>query len=73
MEPFRIAVDRHVLSANYEKFESDEKHDILGLFSQRVEIEKTSQTLLNAIRIYTKSVFDAIDDKDVSKIKFARL
>lgn len=73
MEPFRIAVDKFVYSAEYKKFESEEKHDILSLLSNKYIIDNTQQTLMNAIKIYTKSVFDAIENKDVSLIKFPRI
>lgn len=70
MEPFRILVDRLVWLSDFKVFESEEKHKLCDLLNQYVTINHTQQTLLNAIKIYTHSVFDALNDADVSKIKF---
>lgn len=45
----------------------------MGVLEQSILIGKTRQTVLNAIRIYTRSVFDAINDKDISLIQFYQL
>lgn len=73
MEPVRIAIDRHVYFAGYEKFESDEKHDVLDIFNHEFMVNAASQTLANAVKIYTRSVFEAIENEDVSLIKFIRI
>lgn len=73
MEPFRAAVDNEVILMKATKFEKEEKHRLLDLLSKPVIINKTEQTMLNAVKIYTKSVFDAVNDSDVSKITFAKV
>lgn len=73
MEPFRILVDRYVYEMKPEKFEKDEKHQTWNILDKRVLIDGQSQLLPNAIRIYTKSVLDAINDNDSSEIKFYSL
>lgn len=73
MEPFRILVDRKVYESHFAEFGKNEKHEMWRILSDRVYIDGQSQTVLNAIRIYVRSVFDAINDKDVSKIKFYTL
>ena len=73
MEPFRIAVDRLVVSMAVSEFGKPEKAEIISLLSAPVNIGGCEQTLLNAVKIYTKSVFDAIGDGDVSLIKFAEI
>lgn len=70
MEPFRILVDRMVYYRAPEQFEKDEKHEMWRLLDQKVTIDGQSQFLQSAIKIYTKSVFDAINDHDPSEIKF---
>lgn len=70
MEPFRITVDRMVYSMMPMKFDKEEKHELWRLLDGFVNIDSTKQYISNAIRIYTYSVFDAIEDADVSKIKF---
>lgn len=73
MEPFRILVDRKVKEAGWQTFESEQKHALLNLLNDRVVINDTRQTILNAIKLYTRSVFEAINDRDPSKINFYKL
>lgn len=70
MEPFRIVVDRLVRSIMPDEFEKDEKHNMWSILDQTVIIDSTHQNLSRAIKIYTRSVFDAINDGDASEIKF---
>ncbi|MCR4567657.1 MAG: type II CRISPR-associated endonuclease Cas1 [Pseudobutyrivibrio sp.] len=69
MEPFRPVVDRAVKDLMPDKFEHDEKMEILKILQQEVVIANRNEYLTNAIKIYTKSVFDALNDEDVSLIK----
>jgi CRISPR/Cas system-associated endonuclease Cas1 len=70
MEPFRILVDRMVKQEMPDKFEAEEKHWMMELVKCDVNISGKKEYLPNAIRIYVRSVFDAINDNDISKIKF---
>lgn len=70
MEPFRTIIDRKVKTVLPQQFESKEKRDILELLSTDFIIDNRSQTLLNTIKIYVKSVFDALESTDISRIKF---
>ncbi len=72
MEPLRIPVDIFVEANEFTVFESDEKHNMLSILNSNVVVDGQKQTFLNALKIYTKSVFDAINDKDVSLIKFPK-
>ena len=67
MEPFRVLVDRKVYQLRQNKFEHDEKMEILNILNE--EIVKRNY-VINALKIYCKSVFDAINDRDISQIKF---
>ena len=73
MEPFRIIVDRCVYQMNPAAFNKDEKHELWGILNEIVRIDDTRQVLLNAIKIYARSIFDAINDEDISKICFFSL
>ena len=73
MEPFRPLVDAFVLEKGYTSFESEQKHELLDILNQTILIEGARQTVLNAIKIYTKSVFNALGDRDISKIKFYKI
>ena len=73
MEPFRVIVDRCVSAYNFTKFDKDEKHILVGLLNSTVYINNTEQYLGNAIKLYCRSVFDALNDNDPSEILFYSL
>ena len=73
MEPFRILIDRAVYAMLPEAFGKTEKYTLWRVLEQNVLVDGARQTVLNAIRIYTHSVFDAINDRDCSLIRFYRL
>lgn len=70
MEPFRILVDRNVKENNYTAFGTEEKHKLVAVLNESVVINDNVQYVSNAIKIYCKSIFDAINDGDASLIKF---
>lgn len=70
MEPFRILVDRQVVEIPLEKFESEEKIKLLDILNHTVVIDGNNEYVSKAIRIYSKSVFDALNDRELSSIKF---
>lgn len=72
MEPFRIIVDRLVVKKKYAIFGTEQKHELIRLFETQVIIAGQEQFLQNAIKIYCRSVFDALNSSDSSLIKFFR-
>lgn len=70
LEPLRGFIDKKVIESEWISFETNEKHEMASLLSNYVVIDNTKQTLLNAIRIYVRSVIEAINEKDVSNIKY---
>lgn len=70
MEPFRPLVDKKVFYMNPSKFEHEEKMELVNLLNESVYIDGKEQYVNNAIGIYCRSVFDAINDADVSLIRF---
>ncbi|MBQ8177712.1 MAG: type II CRISPR-associated endonuclease Cas1 [Clostridia bacterium] len=69
MEPYRILVDRKVYSFGKDFiFDSEKKRALTNLLNDTVKINNTRQTVLNAIRIYTRSIFEALNNGDVSCI-----
>ena len=70
MEPFRILVDRKVVALKLGDFTSVEKHILLDVLNDIVVINKTRQTVLNAVKYYCRSVFDALNESDLSLIQF---
>lgn len=70
MEPFRILVDKKVAAMKLEEFTHQEKMEIVNLLNQEVRIDGKIQYVNNAVKIYCKSVFDALNDNDSSLIRF---
>lgn len=73
MEPFRILVDRKVVALKPVDFTGEEKHLLLNILNDTVVINKTRQTVLNTIKYYCRSVFDALNESDLSLIQFYSL
>ena len=70
MEPFRPLVDRYVYYMKPDVFEVEEKHRMIAMLQQEVFIDGRIENISNAIKVYARSVFEALNDKDVSLIKF---
>ena len=70
MEPFRPIIDRAVKNINPKQFDKEEKRLVLNLLNMELFVDGRKQTLLNAIKIYSKSVFEAIESGDSSVISF---
>lgn len=70
MEPFRPIVDGHVKQMDMKDFGHQEKVSVLSLLNLELIIDGRAQTLINAIKIYTHSVIEAIEQGDASLIKF---
>ena len=70
MEPFRPLVDRKVIGMNHDKFESEEKMNMVNLLNDELIIDGKKQYINNAIKIYCKSIFDALNNRDCSMIRF---
>lgn len=70
MEPFRPFIDYTVSRMLLLKFEHDEKMHIVKTLNKKVIIDGQEQFMLNAVKIYAKSVFEALNENDVAKIRF---
>lgn len=72
MEPFRILVDEWVYQLKLQNFEHENKVRVLKILESEVVIEGRKEYITNAIRIYCRSVFDALNESDTSLIRFYR-
>lgn len=70
MEPFRPLVDQVVYEMDLKLFEKNEKMQLVNILNQTVHINDRAEYVNNAVKIYCKSIFDALNDKDVAMIKF---
>lgn len=73
MEPFRLLVDKEVLDMQPYKFEHDEKMRLVSILNQEVQIDGKIQYVNNAVKIYCKSIFDALNEDDCSLIRFYKI
>lgn len=72
MEPYRPLIDECIYNMDLEVFETDEKHQIIDLLNHSVYIDNKTQTVMNSIKIYCKSIFAALDQGDLSCVRFYR-
>lgn len=70
MEPFHILVDREVVNMSMTEFAQNEKMRLVDILNQEVVIDGRKQYVNNAIKIYCKSVFDALNENDSALIRF---
>ena len=70
MEPYRPLVDRKVKTIQPLKFEHEEKMRVLEVLQMEVLLAGRREYVGNAIKIYCRSVFDALNSGDLSLIKF---
>lgn len=70
MEPFRPFVDAKVKRMDLAEFGHDQKMDMVNVLNKPVMIDGKIQYMINAIKIYSRSVFDAINENDISLIRF---
>ncbi|NLL49705.1 MAG: type II CRISPR-associated endonuclease Cas1 [Eubacteriaceae bacterium] len=69
MESFRPIVDKKVLRMKAESLAKEEKTELASLLDQEVMIGEKKQRLENAIGVYSRSVFEALETEDISRIK----
>ena len=73
MEPFRVLVDRLVVQMEGESFDTDSKRQLQNIPNLKVKIAGKEYTVLDAVGIYCKSVFNALCTRDLSQICFYEL
>ena len=73
MEPFRVLIDQKIFQMKLIDFEHNEKMQLVDVLNQEVLIDGKKQYVNNAIKIYCKSVFDALNDDDSSLMRFYRI
>ena len=70
MEPFRPLVDTLVYKLQPQIFETEEKHAVVRILETGVIVNGKSELLPNAIRLYTRSIFDVLNNKGEGSIRF---
>lgn len=70
MEPFRVLVDEVVYEHREDTFDNKFKIVLLNILNKQVRIDNKQQYLVNAITVYVRSIFTAIENNDPQLIKF---
>ena len=70
MEPFRPIIDELAYKENPQKFETDEKRKLQNILNLKYRINENNHYLSEVIKIYTKSIFDALNSNDLSLVRF---
>lgn len=73
MEPFRVIIDDKVKNMNMKEFGTNEKHILVDELNMSYKINGMEQTLLNSIRIFTKSIFVALNERNPELISFLEI
>ena len=63
-------VDEVVIQMMPEIFEREQKLEIIRILQKEVQMSGKIYLLDYAIKLYTKSVLDALDNNDVNKLRF---
>lgn len=70
MEPYRVLVDRKVCEMKPIEFEHEQKMKLVALLNEEIIMEGKHFVILNAIKQYVKSVFDALNESDIARFPF---
>jgi len=71
MEPFRPLVDETVVDMELEgELSHDDKMSLVNILNREVIIDGREHYINNAIKIYCRSVFDALCENDISLMRF---
>lgn len=62
MEPFRVIIDNFVYFNQLRKFDKDYKMDLVNLFNQIYKYQNKKYTLKDIIKMYTKNIFDVLEN-----------
>lgn len=73
MEPFRILIDRVVVEMQPNEFKTEEKRELLSIMEKELYIGNAKQILPNAVKLYVRSVMDALNQGEISLIQFAEI
>lgn len=72
MEPFRPLVDRLVYKLQPDEINPEIKRKLVDILNSKAIIEGKRNYLNNAMKIYCKSVIDAMENDDVNLLRFCK-
>lgn len=66
MEPYRILIDRQVVTVPPEEFTKEDKYRLWDILNDSVVIDGKKQTVLNSIKIYSRSVLESLNTNEIN-------
>lgn len=70
IEPWRVLVDNTVYIDDIKIFGKEQKIELINLINEFVTIDNRSCRINQALEIYIRSVFDALNNRDISLLRF---
>lgn len=70
MEPFRPFIDARVRDLSPSGFGQEEKRELIAVLNRQISLDGKQQYFLTALRLYTRSVLNAISGNDLSMMVF---
>lgn len=70
IEPWRLAIDHKVYKNKDKLFDKEQKLELINVINDFVSIDNKLTCINQAIEIYARSVFDALNNSDASLLKF---
>ena len=70
MEPYRPLVDRVVYDMRPNEMNKEVRLRLIDVLNRQVTISQSRQYVSNAIKIYCKSVFRALEENDMEELRF---
>lgn len=63
-------MDRQVCDMELNQFDKEEKLALVDILNHFVYIDGNKEYVSKAIKIYSKSIFDALNDGELSQVRF---
>lgn len=72
IEPWRAIVDDHVYNSVKKIFDQEQKFELINLLNKEITIDNKRTRVNQAIDIYVRSIFDALNNRDLSLLRFPK-
>lgn len=72
IEPWRAIVDDYVYNSVKKIFDQEQKFELINLLNKEITIDNKRTRVNQAIDIYVRSIFDALNNRDLSLLRFPK-
>lgn len=70
IEVWRILIDMEVCNMDYNVFDSCKKINLISILNQKIKFDGKTYFVNQAIYLYCKSIIDALNENDISLVRF---